>query len=57
MIVFSYLSFPPPEILAVEPGTRAVIFDKVRGIQDTVVSEGTHFRIPILQVRKSFSNY
>lgn len=33
----------------VEPGTCAVIFDKVRGIQDTIVGEGTHFRIPLIQ--------
>jgi len=34
----------------VEPGTRAVIFDKIRGIQDVAVSEGTHFKIPVIQV-------
>jgi len=34
----------------VEPGTRAVIFDKVYGISQKVVSEGTHFRIPYIQV-------
>ncbi len=39
----------------VEPGTCAVIFDKVRGIQDTSVGEGTHLRIPLIQVcRKLF---
>jgi hypothetical protein len=27
-----------------------VIFDKIRGIQTEVVSEGTHFRIPLIQV-------
>jgi prohibitin 1 len=34
----------------VDAGTRAVIFDKFRGIQETVVQEGTHFRIPFIQV-------
>jgi len=34
----------------VDAGTRAVIFDKFRGIQDIVVKEGTHFRIPFIQV-------
>ena len=33
----------------VDAGTRAVIFDKSRGIQDTVIGEGTHFRIPVIQ--------
>lgn len=33
----------------VEPGTRAIIFDKFRGIQDIVVGEGTHFRVPYVQ--------
>lgn len=34
----------------VDAGTRAVIFDKIRGIQDKVQGEGTHFRIPFIQV-------
>lgn len=33
----------------VEPGTRAVIFDKVRGIADESKGEGTHGRIPFIQ--------
>eukprot|EP00349_Pseudokeronopsis_sp_Brazil_P003495 CAMPEP_0202971986 /NCGR_PEP_ID=MMETSP1396-20130829/32289_1 /ASSEMBLY_ACC=CAM_ASM_000872 /TAXON_ID= /ORGANISM="Pseudokeronopsis sp., Strain Brazil" /LENGTH=278 /DNA_ID=CAMNT_0049701933 /DNA_START=41 /DNA_END=877 /DNA_ORIENTATION=+ len=33
----------------VDAGQRAVIFDKVRGLQDTPVGEGTHFRIPFIQ--------
>ena len=32
----------------VEPGHRAVIFDRLSGVQDTVVGEGTHFLIPWL---------
>lgn len=37
-------------MILVEPGTRAVIFDKVYGISQKVVGEGTHLRIPYLQV-------
>jgi prohibitin 1 len=33
----------------VDGGQRAIIFDKVRGLQETVVGEGTHFRIPFIQ--------
>lgn len=33
----------------VDGGTRAVVFDKLRGILPEVVGEGTHFRIPYLQ--------
>lgn len=33
----------------VDGGTRAVIFDKFFGVSDTVVGEGTHFRIPFIQ--------
>ena len=33
----------------VDGGRRAVIFDKIRGIQSEVVPEGTHFRIPMIQ--------
>jgi prohibitin 1 len=33
----------------VDGGTRAVIFDKVFGIQEKTVGEGTHFRIPFIQ--------
>jgi len=34
---------------AVDAGHRAVIFDRFRGVQDTVVGEGTHFLIPWVQ--------
>jgi len=37
-------------LVDVDAGTRAVIFDKLRGVQETVVGEGTHFLIPMLQV-------
>ena len=36
--------------LTVDAGTRAVIFDKVKGLQMEVVGEGTHFKIPFIQV-------
>ncbi|KAJ5391803.1 Prohibitin-1 [Penicillium cosmopolitanum] len=36
-------------IYDVRGGTRAVIFDRLSGVQDTVVNEGTHFLIPWLQ--------
>jgi hypothetical protein len=34
----------------VDAGSRAVIFDKVKGLQMKVVGEGTHFKIPYIQV-------
>lgn len=37
--------------IVVDAGQRAVIFDKFRGLQETPVGEGTHFRIPFVQVR------
>ena len=33
----------------VKGGTRAVIFDRLSGVQEKVVNEGTHFLIPWLQ--------
>lgn len=33
----------------VKGGSRAVIFDRLTGVQDKVVNEGTHFLIPWLQ--------
>lgn len=36
-------------IYDVKGGTRAVIFDRVSGVKETVVNEGTHFLIPWLQ--------
>jgi len=32
----------------VDGGKRAVIFDKISGLQDKVIGEGTHFRIPFI---------
>jgi regulator of protease activity HflC (stomatin/prohibitin superfamily) len=36
-------------IYDVRGGTRAVIFDRLSGVQEKVVNEGTHFLIPWLQ--------
>lgn len=33
----------------VKGGTRAVIFDRVSGVKEEVVNEGTHFLVPWLQ--------
>ena len=33
----------------VKGGTRAVIFDRLSGVKDQVINEGTHFLIPWLQ--------
>lgn len=33
----------------VKGGTRAVIFDRLSGVKETVMNEGTHFLIPWLQ--------
>jgi prohibitin 1 len=43
------LSLAQNSIYDVKGGTRAVIFDRLSGVQDTVVNEGTHFLIPWLQ--------
>ncbi|KAK3325766.1 band 7 family-domain-containing protein [Apodospora peruviana] len=36
-------------IYDVKGGSRAVIFDRLSGVKETVINEGTHFRIPWLQ--------
>ncbi|CRK35857.1 hypothetical protein BN1708_019842, partial [Verticillium longisporum] len=36
-------------IYDVRGGSRAVIFDRVQGVKDEVINEGTHFLIPWLQ--------
>lgn len=33
----------------VKGGTRAVIFDRVSGVKEDVINEGTHFLVPWLQ--------
>lgn len=35
----------------VDAGTRAVVFDKLKGINPKPIGEGTHFKIPFIQVR------
>lgn len=42
-------SLAQASIYDVKGGTRAVIFDRLNGVKDTVVNEGTHFLIPWLQ--------
>jgi regulator of protease activity HflC (stomatin/prohibitin superfamily) len=41
-------------VFVVDGGYRAVLFDKIRGVQSHVYGEGMHFRIPILQDPKTF---
>jgi prohibitin 1 len=33
----------------VQGGSRAVIFDRISGVKETVINEGTHFLVPWLQ--------
>ncbi len=42
-------SFAQASIYDVKGGTRAVIFDRLSGVKESVVNEGTHFLIPWLQ--------
>jgi prohibitin 1 len=42
-------AFAYNSIYDVKGGTRAVIFDRLSGVKETVVNEGTHFLIPWLQ--------
>lgn len=37
-------------IYDVDAGKRAVIFDMLQGVQQTTIGEGTHFKIPYIQV-------
>lgn len=43
------LSLANASMYDVKGGTRAVIFDRLSGVKETVVNEGTHFLIPWLQ--------
>ena len=43
------VSFVQASIYDVKGGSRAVIFDRLTGVQEKVVNEGTHFLIPWLQ--------
>lgn len=42
-------SLAQASIYDVKGGSRAVIFDRLSGVKDSVVNEGTHFLIPWLQ--------
>jgi prohibitin 1 len=43
------LSFAQASIYDVKGGTRAVIFDRLAGVKEDVINEGTHFLVPWLQ--------
>lgn len=47
-------SLASSSIYDVKGGSRAVIFDRLRGVSDEVVQEGTHFLIPWLQKAITF---
>lgn len=47
-------SLASASIYDVKGGTRAVIFDRLRGVSDQVVNEGTHFLVPWLQKAVTF---
>lgn len=42
-------AFAQASLYDVKGGTRAVIFDRLSGVKETVVNEGTHFLVPWLQ--------
>lgn len=48
------VSLASASIYDVQGGTRAVIFDRLRGVNDQVVNEGTHFLVPWLQKAITF---
>ena len=48
------ISFVQASIYDVKGGTRAVIFDRLSGVKENVVNEGTHFLIPWLQKAITF---
>lgn len=43
------ISVAQSAIYDVKGGTRAVIFDRLSGVKENVVNEGTHFLVPWLQ--------
>ena len=43
------LSLAQASLYDVKGGTRAVIFDRLSGVKEDVINEGTHFLIPWLQ--------
>lgn len=42
-------------MIVVDGGERAVIFDRFRGVLPKTIAEGTHFRIPLIQVGSGWS--
>ena len=46
---FVAISLAQAAMYDVKGGTRAVIFDRLSGVQEKVMNEGTHFLIPWLQ--------
>jgi regulator of protease activity HflC (stomatin/prohibitin superfamily) len=53
VIVFIVLAAFP--VAFVGPGERGVIFNNFGGIEDKILGEGLHFRIPFVQTVKNFS--
>jgi prohibitin 1 len=47
--VFIGASIAQSALYDVKGGSRAVIFDRLSGVRDQVVNEGTHFLVPWLQ--------
>jgi prohibitin 1 len=47
--IFGGVALFQSSIYDVRGGTRAVIFDRLSGVKEDVISEGTHFLIPWLQ--------
>src|ERR1700759_3108053 len=47
--VFIGASLAQNALYDVKGGSRAVIFDRLSGVRDQVVNEGTHFLVPWLQ--------
>ena len=47
--VFVAVSLGQAAMYDVRGGTRAVIFDRLQGVKEGVVNEGTHFLVPWLQ--------
>ena len=43
------ISLAQASMYDVKGGSRAVIFDRLSGVKDSVVNEGTHFLVPWLQ--------
>lgn len=51
-LVFLLYFFP---IVIIGTGERGVVFNSISGIEDRVLNEGTHFRVPLLQSVTSIS--